>query len=337
MSSNKEQFPESSAPTAGVNPNDAAHLEGIPYDNDPLELHYKKDEDHKVDTAQLEQLQTGEYWSPRPPAQELPGVITTETQPAQKGFSLKAKIAAGVAGLALLAGVGAGVKAMTDSASQPPHPEQTTSGPATPGAQETTPVATPNATRSKAETNPQTNPFEISAGLSDEQLAKKVVETFSASAMAGATKETDDNQMSGDNATLTLEEYAAKVAQEQSKLRRALFPKDLESNPTLLQAFNGLAESNRKNLLNYLTTTGGVSMNPKNIEPWKYTEKYEGLVSAHTDGPSRTLVFNSVETNNGDKNLFGANASSYSPIQTTVTLTENNGHEEITTIHTTKR
>lgn len=130
MSSSHEQFPESPLPTAGINPNDTAHLEGLPYDTEPLGQHYN--ENYKLDTGELQQVQTREYWSPRPPAQELPG-ITTEAQPEKKGFSLKAKIAAGVAGLALLAGVGAGVKAMTDGASEPLHPEQTTSGPATPG------------------------------------------------------------------------------------------------------------------------------------------------------------------------------------------------------------
>jgi hypothetical protein len=335
MSSSHEQFPESPLPTAGINPNDAAHLEGIPYDVEPLELHYN--EDHTVDTGQLQQVQTGEYWSPRPPAQELPGV-TTETQPAKKErFSLKAKFAAAAAGVALLAAAGIGVKAANDNANQPPHPEQTTSGSATPGAQETTPVATPNATPSQAETSPKTNLLEISANLTDEQAAKKVVEIFSGWGMAGATKEVYDNQLSGDNATLTLEQYADKIAQQQAELYRPLFPESYKSDPALVQFFDGSVKSNRQNILNYLTTAGGASLNPRNIEPWKYSEKYDGLVSAHTEDASRTLVINSTETNNGSKNIYGSSEYSNFPTQLTITLTENNGHEKITAAHFAKR
>jgi hypothetical protein len=140
MSPNPEQFsiPDTkNIPTAGENPNTAGHLEDIPFDKEPLELHYGEDEKQKVDTGQLAQVQTGEYWSPRPPARELP---IAEGEKKKSKRNLFIGLAAATA--TLLAAGGAMVGATGNGFVKKPGtlPEQTpsASAPLTPG--QTTPT-----------------------------------------------------------------------------------------------------------------------------------------------------------------------------------------------------
>lgn len=139
MSPNPEQFsipnPKNTS-TAGENPTTAGHLEDIPFDKEPLELHYGEDEKQKVDTGQLAQVQTGEYRSPRPPAKELP-------VEAEKKSKVGRWVAAGVGAVALLAAstvitvnsiTGNGfIKNPNDKENLPPAPDTTNTAPVTPG------------------------------------------------------------------------------------------------------------------------------------------------------------------------------------------------------------
>lgn len=118
MSSNPE-FPEqpTNLPTAGENPNTAGHLNNIPYDKVPMEKAVLEGElRESVDTGELMQVQTGEYWSPRQPAQELPTPTVTESAPKTKNKKLKMVLGGVAAGVGVtIASAAVYVNAITSS------------------------------------------------------------------------------------------------------------------------------------------------------------------------------------------------------------------------------
>jgi hypothetical protein len=146
MSPTPEQFslPEKSnvTPTAGDNPSTAGHLESVPYDKEPLAQHYN--EDVSIDTGQLTQVQTGEYWSDRPPARELP----VEIEKKKNKRNLFIALGLGATGIATAIGAMVGATGngfiqkpsplpeVTPSASAPVIPGQTAPQPT-----ESTPIA----------------------------------------------------------------------------------------------------------------------------------------------------------------------------------------------------
>lgn len=152
----------------------------------------------------------------------------------------------------------------------------------------------------------ETNGIEIKAGLSNEQLGEALIDRLSDWGMAGATKDVDENQLTGDNLTLTLEQYVDKVVNERhAKFVAELLPKDYAADPALKQFADGMKEDMRTNTSRYLQTTGGTSLNPKNKEAWNQTAVFEGVTYADKSGANRVLVANFTEQNNADKNLFG--------------------------------
>lgn len=154
MNSNPEQFslPEqpNNLPTAGENPNTAGHLEEIPYDKEPLAQHYKKDT--RLDTDQLTQIQTGEYWSDRPPARELP--VEAEQKKSKTG-----RIIASITGLALAAGVAIGLNANAKEDNTPP-----------PAPVETSVVVNPNQTQQPEITPTPTQTIEVAPSIDTKDL-----------------------------------------------------------------------------------------------------------------------------------------------------------------------
>lgn len=131
--------------TAGEDPNKAGHLNGLPYDKTPISEYYN--EDTEVNEEDLTKLQTGEYWSERPPVKELPA-------PEKKKISLGVKIAAGTAALAAIGGAMWYGATGGGKVNLPPNPVPTASAPVTPGT--VTPIETaPGVTPAPVETAPR--------------------------------------------------------------------------------------------------------------------------------------------------------------------------------------
>lgn len=155
MSPNPEQFslPEkpNNIPTAGENPNEAGHLGDIPYDNEPIDKHYPREEDHTVDTGQIEQVLTTPHELPdgRLPARELPSA------PEKSKRSVKIAIAAGAATIAAALGAwgfSAGATGNGFVNTNTPLPKPTAEGPAVPGQT----VPSPQESATSSETAPTT-------------------------------------------------------------------------------------------------------------------------------------------------------------------------------------
>jgi hypothetical protein len=232
----------------------------------------------------------------------------------KKRLSLKTRIFAALTGVALLAGAGAGIKAMTDGASEPLHPEQTTSGTADPGQTETTAPAVGEATPSVSPSN--VTPLEtaaptldtlktigIEANQSDEAMAQDLIHTLSSWHMAGATPEAKAVRTS-QYGHLTLEAYAEKIAAEQVvNYAPKLFGKDYASNALLLNTVNGYQESNKINILAFLQTSG--TTNPGNKEAYTRSLVLDEVTNLPTAGADKSLSINYHEIDNSDKNNIG--------------------------------
>lgn len=78
-----DRFETPNQNTAGTNPSEVApHLSEVPYDNTSLQEAIDNAElRDNVDTGQLQEVQTGTYWSDRPPAREVTALLEGQ-QPA---------------------------------------------------------------------------------------------------------------------------------------------------------------------------------------------------------------------------------------------------------------
>lgn len=139
MSPNPEQFPTpeqpNHLPTAGENPNEAGHLQDIPYDTEPIDQHYPHDKDHTVDTGQIEQVLTTPHELPdgRTPARELP---TLEKKKGKRNLFIALGLSATsivVAAGAMVGATGNGFVQNPKDINNAPTPDTTASAPVTPG------------------------------------------------------------------------------------------------------------------------------------------------------------------------------------------------------------
>ncbi len=295
MSSSPEDFPKSSVPTAGTNPNDAGHLAEIPFDTEPISLHY--DKNHTVNTDQLEQIQTGEYWSERPPARELPTVTeTVREQKSKKGLWIKLGAAAG--GLALVGGGLAtylGMNSHNDE-NQPPQPTPSASAPVTPGTQEATPPTTP--APEKTVGSEKSSSIELKAGQTPEALAKNLFEGVfprwnMASANQDTTKEIDEYVIT--NGDSKMADYYKVIAQKNTSIFiKALF---IEGSTKDLPAIVAKYEEVNTWVINMYDLTS------HDEEPYKVWNAVQTTKVVSKEGTKTTIQVNFTEHDNSKSGL----------------------------------
>lgn len=197
----------------------------------------------------------------------------------------------------------------------------------------TQPVATAEATPSQT-ASPNTlqtkeeliKSLEIKANQSDEKIAADVISLYSKWGMAGATEEAYKNQ----DLSRSLEEEAEKIANEQAPIyAEAMFGKDYNSDPSDVNTVRGMKLINKDNVWRYLATSGGTSLNPKNIEPWSWTKELVSLESSEDVGNSKTLTIKYAEYNNGGKNSIAEYPASGTQDTIHVTVKKSGDHYEV--------
>jgi hypothetical protein len=305
-----ERKPSSSA-DAGTNPTIVpSHLgEDVPYDKTALGEVY--DENHELDTGQLQAVQTGEYWSPRPPARELP-------QPKSKKGLFIAAIGGTVTAGLLAGGVAFGLNANNNNHTEnTPQPNpNTASAPVTPGAQET------------KQTAQNQESLEIKAGQTPEALARNYIKLVGDWAMANANQATYQDYHN--HLELTVTEYARKIAETEGvKRAKELFGDDYASDSSKMTYVQNMIDANAVNLELYLRTA-------KNNITAEQTYVFDKVISSQANGDETNIVIAAhVDNNSAETSQVTSLTPSGQKIVTNITLKKYNDNiEHLLTAHT---
>lgn len=168
--------------------------------------------------------------------------------------------------------------------------------------------------------------LEIKVDQSDEKIAADVISLYSKWGMAGATEEAYKNQ----DLSLKPEQVAIKIANEQAPIyAEAMFGKDYMSDPSDINTVRNMTLINKNNVWRYLNTSGGTSLNPKNIEPWSWTDEFVSLESIEDTGDAKVLTIKYAEYNNGGKNSVAQYPANGTQDTINVTLKKSGNHYEV--------
>ena len=349
-----DRFETPNQNTAGTNPSEVApHLSEVPYDNTSLqEAIDNADLRDNIDTGQLQEVQTGTYWSDRPPAREVTALLDdqqpalpdhapvaeaatastyqpveslpnapekkSKKRPAMIVGALGALAATGAAAAALFMGPKGGDNA---GATAPETSRPVATAPAVPGE---------TAKPTDGEAEPFTvDSLKIPAGLSDQQFGQTFINHYVRWIHNGATTESQKKWLDNPNDAIL-----SQIASDNTfTAAEALYGPDWQKNPILVKEVKVPEQSNEDYLRMRFMTDG----NPNGGDPVAYSENMTvdtvERVSANPDG-GRTLHITGHIWNNSDKNSMGAtfpevkknNGKAYS---TTVTTKIVNGTEYI--------
>lgn len=186
----------------------------------------------------------------------------------------------------------------------------------------TQPVATGEVTTSKSpelSKEEKIKALELKVDQPNEALATDIVNKISAWHMAGATPE---NYKSRD-ITLTVEDYAAKIAAEQGEAyATAIFGANYAANPQLANYVDAMIKINARNIVYYIKTFDP-KLDPANIEPFKQVMIVDNLVSATPTANGLNLVINYHQETNEGKNYIDSAELNGTKESMTITLAKN--------------
>jgi len=251
--------------------------------------------------------------------------------PEMKKKSRKRLFAAlgGVTGLLLAGGVALGINA---SNNDEPKSEPVAEAPANPGeevpfgeepANPTDPEVTPGdgETEPEAPTSfevaglPTLAELEIAPGQTDEQIAQALVQLGSDWAMAGANKEMYDLQFEDGNIELSLEDYAAKIAEASDPIYAEAIYGDKMNDPLYQDAIAVQKKQHFQTLMAHFQTYG-----TQNTAPYYQKENFSQLQEAikHEDGTT-TMFVTMIREDNGADNIVNGSANGFITRATYVT------------------
>lgn len=179
---------------------------------------------------------------------------------------------------------------------------------------EVTPTSQPELTREE-----KIEALELKVGQSNEALSADIIGKMSAWKMAGATPENYKNR----DRTLTVEDYADKIAAEQGDIyASAIFGPNYANNPQLANYVSAMIKINAQNIVYYIKTFDP-KLNTENIEPYKQVMMMDGMASASPTPDGLKLVIDYHHETNVGKNYIDSAALNGTKESMTVTLAKN--------------
>lgn len=199
----------------------------------------------------------------------------------------------GLAGAALAASAIIGINV----ASQPPHSEPVAEAPADPS--EVIPEVTEPGELLPADMN-----LEIPAGLSAEELGQAFIDRYNAWGEAGSNNAAiNDESSEASGRNVSMGDFVTGKAQEFAPyFADALFVSDWQDRPDLVDTYDALIRINAHRLeLNIKTSNPAYG----DEEAWSYVRAVDAVNEITSDGTTRTLEIDFIDTNNADKNRVG--------------------------------